>query len=240
MKGMKEHAYETFLTAEQIPQLLATLQPGRRATVALIIATGMRWAEAMRFSSRDLNRSSWEIHIRGTKTAGSARTIVVPEMFRGLLDHVPGALAPWPSVNLGLRRACARVERQLCAEAKGKDGPAPTFPRVTPNDLRRTFGSLLVQAGTPLEVVARLMGHSSTAMVYRVYGRFTPGTLAKLVPNGRCVQSTTVPPVYHDHCEIGRSMDAVDAPEIEISRENRFRRRDSNPNKRNQNPLSCH
>ena len=61
---------------------------------------------------------------------------------------------------------------------------AAKIPRVSPNDLRRTFASLLVQDGVPLDVVAKLLGHSSAAMVYRVYGRFTPSALAELASPG--------------------------------------------------------
>src|SRR5262249_1620872 len=75
-----------------------------------------------------------------------------------------GPFEPWPYVNRDLARACK----------------AAKVPKVTPNDLRRTFASLLVQDGVPLDVVAKLMGHASSAMVYRVYGRFTPAALAQL------------------------------------------------------------
>ena len=53
--------------------------------------------------------------------------------------------------------------------------------KITPNDLRRTFASLLVQGGTARADVATLMGHASTAMVFKVYGRDTPESLAKRV-----------------------------------------------------------
>ncbi|MGH7179913.1 MAG: tyrosine-type recombinase/integrase, partial [Tepidisphaeraceae bacterium] len=46
-----------------------------------------------------------------------------------------------------------------------------------PNDLRRTFASWLVQQGVPLLTVATLMGHSSTRMVERVYGRLSKQNL---------------------------------------------------------------
>ena len=48
------------------------------------------------------------------------------------------------------------------------------MPRVTCNDLRRTFASWSVQAGVPAKVVANLMGHTSTRMVDLVYGRVGP------------------------------------------------------------------
>ena len=47
-------------------------------------------------------------------------------------------------------------------------------PRVTLNDLRRTFASWSVQAGVPAKVIANLMGHTSTRMVDLVYGRVGP------------------------------------------------------------------
>lgn len=70
----------------------------------------------------------------------------------------------------------------------------PLVPRVTPNDLRRTFGSLLVQGGTPLADVARMMGHKGTEMVFKVYGKDTPESLAARVALPvMCTLQTRVP-----------------------------------------------
>jgi hypothetical protein len=54
-------------------------------------------------------------------------------------------------------------------------------PRVTLNDLRRTFASWLVQAGVSLYVVSRLLGHKSTRMVELVYGQLDEATLANAI-----------------------------------------------------------
>ncbi len=51
----------------------------------------------------------------------------------------------------------------------------------SPNDMRRSFCSWLVEDGVPHELCARLMGHSSPAMVGRVYGRSRPQTLEDLL-----------------------------------------------------------
>ena len=48
---------------------------------------------------------------------------------------------------------------------------------MTANDLRRTFASWLKQQGVDSMVVARLMGHTTSAMVERVYGHLNDKTL---------------------------------------------------------------
>lgn len=69
---------------------------------------------------------------------------------------------PWSNVGRDLPDACRRAG----------------VPRVTPNDLRRTFASWLVQQRESLFVVATLMGHCNTRMVEKVYGRLDHATLA--------------------------------------------------------------
>jgi integrase len=164
---------ETFLSWPQISSLLAQLSGSPRAMTAFILGTGARWGEAERARPDDVDVTGGLVHLRGTKTADAARTIPIPLQMRFLLVGVEPPFAPWPYVNRDLARACR----------------AAKIPRVSPNDLRRTFASLLVQDGVPLDVVAKLLGHSSAAMVYRVYGRFTPNALAELA-------SPAVPPVY--------------------------------------------
>ena len=48
---------------------------------------------------------------------------------------------------------------------------------VSPNDLRRTFATWQAEAGVPEAVTASLMGHTSSAMIRRVYAKI--GTDAK-------------------------------------------------------------
>lgn len=55
------------------------------------------------------------------------------------------------------------------------------MPRVTPNDLRRSFATWLKQSDVDSAVVAAMMGHTSTAMVDRVYGRLDEGTLRRAI-----------------------------------------------------------
>jgi len=53
--------------------------------------------------------------------------------------------------------------------------------RVSPNDLRRTCATWMKQEGVDSAVVAKLLGHTSSRMVYLVYGQLANETLARAV-----------------------------------------------------------
>jgi integrase len=48
---------------------------------------------------------------------------------------------------------------------------------ITPHTLRRTFGSYLLNRGLRLEVVSRLLGHSSTVVTERAYAELLGSTI---------------------------------------------------------------
>ena len=81
---------------------------------------------------------------------------------------LPGALPDDRSsedCKPAMARAGENAERSRCV-AQDDD---PTFPRVTPHDLRHTAAGLAVQAGVHVKVVQRMLGHASAAMTLDVY-----------------------------------------------------------------------
>lgn len=42
-------------------------------------------------------------------------------------------------------------------------------PRITPHELRRSFGALLLEAALPVAVVSRMMGHANEAITQAIY-----------------------------------------------------------------------
>lgn len=46
----------------------------------------------------------------------------------------------------------------------------PTFPELSPHDLRHTAASLAISAGANVKAVQRMLGHASAAMTLDVYG----------------------------------------------------------------------
>jgi integrase len=98
------------------------------------------------------------------KTAGSRRTIAIPAdvaaMLKplaardGLLFVAEGGGPVWPNlVRRVLSDACTRAE----------------VPKVSPNELRHTAATNLVNAGVPMHTVADILGHSSMRMLDATY-----------------------------------------------------------------------
>jgi integrase len=152
------------LTWVELPALLAQLVPRRAAFVQAVVALGTRRSEVFRLPATAGEVTA--VLIPGTKTAGAYRMVPVLSVYRELWEaaapYLP--LEPWPNLSRDLAAACERA------------GIAP----VTPNDLRRTHATLLVERGVDRDVVRRLLGHTTTAMVDRVYGQPRVTALAAL------------------------------------------------------------
>jgi integrase len=124
--------------------------------------------EALAWTDVDLGRGA----LRVPKGKTKPRAIAIHPVLRPWLESFGEragwdgrVLEPWANVGRDMPAACKRAG----------------VPRCTPNDLRRTFASWLVQAGESLLVVSRLLGHSSTRMVDLVYGQLDESTLSRAI-----------------------------------------------------------
>lgn len=156
---------ETSLTWSQVAQLLVALPETRRRAVAFAVAFGARRREVFSAEAGDVDLEAWTVRIRGTKTEAASATLPIVSLMRALAEQGVPPFQPWPNARRDLALTCTAIG----------------IPRVTWNDLRRTFCSLLVQAGVAPHLAAKLMRHKTTAMVDRVYGRQTVGSLAHLI-----------------------------------------------------------
>jgi integrase len=196
-----DHKPGIALTASQAQRLLEASRGDRlHALWAVMLGVGLRPGEAMALTwpCLDLDSDPGVLHVRhylrrgsdgvflgAPKTAQSARSLDVPAfvsdalrahsegcetlpegVWRDLVFHT-GAGTPHGHRNL--RRAL----RRLCEDAD--------LPVLTLYDLRRTAGSLLVDAGVHLECVADLLGHASAATTRRHYVRAVRPTVPHAV-----------------------------------------------------------
>jgi integrase len=191
---------ETFLTWEQIALLLPELAPARRQAVRFALATGAREDEWQAAVPGDIKVTGAAVfvHLHGTKTRKSDRVIPVPSIFRHFIEGVKLPLEPWSNALRDIAAACRRasicephrteeqhVFQQPAFRARPVAGcpdcAARHVPRVTWNDLRRTFSSLLAHAGVSSQVRAELMGHETTVMTDTKYTRVPATTLRAML-----------------------------------------------------------
>ena len=156
------------LRPHELVALLTALEGDRAAFVALAATLGLRKGEVEGLLPSDVDLTRGVVHVRGTKTVGANREVAILPQWRPLTEQALALLPlrPWHTGSCvrDLARACRRAGIAKC----------------TPNDLRRTYATLLVEGGASLDVVRRLMGHTSTAMVERVYGRPDPVAIGEL------------------------------------------------------------
>lgn len=158
-----------WLTTEDFEALLERLPERRKLWLLAAVYLGCRLSELEKLRWEDCAADLSEIHVRGRKTGGADRILPIPARLAAELRTHRSArgplLAKWGNVRRDLAKYCAALG----------------LPKSTPNDLRRTYASWLVQAGESSFVVSQLLGHSSSTMVERVYGRLSPLTLRQAV-----------------------------------------------------------
>lgn len=156
-----------WLTQDEFARLIKHLPEKRRLWIAVVAYLGVRYSE--------VGKLRWENYVEkwilvpGTKRRGAHRRIPVPRSFRPILNRVAAEAGPivetWTNVHRDLKEACSAL------------GIQP----VTPNDLRRTFASWMLQRGVSNRLVAALLGHSTTRMVDLVYGQLGSEALEEAV-----------------------------------------------------------
>jgi integrase len=150
------------LTRTEYYQLYAALPVDRREYLQAFCGFGVRDSELYRITTADFDPNARMVRIPGTKTAAAERWMPVHEdlfdilLRRSELTPLGEPLFPhWRNVRRDLEQACKRAG----------------IRHVSPNDLRRSFASWQAEGGVPEAVTASLMGHTSSQMIRRVYGR---------------------------------------------------------------------
>ena len=144
----ENQAREVFLTRSELAALLRSI-PQRAIRRAVLVAafTGLRRGELA--GLRPINVQGDLIHLRTTKN-GKPR--VVP-----IVHHV----------RFAVRRLPYGFHADTLTHAVQRAMPGVRF-----HDLRRTTGSLLLQAGVGIESISDLLGHSDIRVTKRIYAHF--------------------------------------------------------------------
>lgn len=164
------------LTAGQARSALRDMRGQEWEACALVqLSCGLRPCEAIALTWADVNLSTGEVSVtKGlheafgevyespTKTEKSTRTVVLPRYAVERLREVRRERGARRADRLcGLRPSAYRRRVRAWFARRGV--------RMCAQHLRHTFGTLSLQAGTPLETVSLMLGHSGTSTAYEHY-----------------------------------------------------------------------
>jgi integrase len=155
-----------------------------RAVVALLAASGARNTEVCELGWTDLDFTHGKINVTRSKTNRGVREIdMIPWLREELLSFraavgTPDLNAPVFPTRTGASRTKDSLNRNVirpvvrAANALRAERGLPPLPvAVTAHTFRRTFVTLMLEAGAPLTYVQDQVGHEDTKTTQEIYAR---------------------------------------------------------------------
>jgi integrase len=160
------------LTRDEAKRLLSALGPPLRDLARSSLLTGLRFGELAALQAGDVGEKT--VRVRHSKS-GNPRTVPLnsegAKFFASLAaDEAPNARI-FESIS---GTHVSRLMRKACTEAK-------IDPPAIFHDLRRSYGSLLLNAGAAADHIQELLGHADLRMTRRAYAHMADKTLEKAV-----------------------------------------------------------
>ncbi len=162
------------MNAEQARKLLTSITDPLLGLASGALYTGLRLGELIGLRVDDIDVAGCRVRVRHGK-GGSERWIPLNRegvTFFG--ERVKGRAAT-EAVFEPMDRM--QVKRAMTAGCEA----ASIAPRVTFHDLRRSYGSLMLNSGAPIETIQQVLGHADMRMTRRTYAHLLQPTVAKSV-----------------------------------------------------------
>jgi integrase len=181
-----------FLEADELRDLLAMAadvdraarhyQIGRKPMIAVMAMAGLRVTEMCELRWRDVDVHHRRLVIRKAKTEAGVREVdlsldLLEELisWRALQTNASPDELVFPTAS-GKQRDKDNVRKRLASVVKQTnrrraERDLPALPTVSPHALRRTYISLLIEAGAPLPYVMRQVGHEDSRTTLEVYAQ---------------------------------------------------------------------
>lgn len=168
MKGIprprKERRLPTVLSRREVEALIASIRNvHHRALVMLLYSAGLRVSELVRLRPGDLDRDRGLVYVRAGKGRKDRYTLLSDRALEATDRH----LRMEPRVGTWLFPGGRRADRHLTTRSVQKvvarsAARVPIEKKVTPHTLRHTFATHLLEAGTDIRFIQKLLGHAST------------------------------------------------------------------------------
>lgn len=109
----------------------------------------------------------------GVGNKGRAKPPMTQRLRAALLEAKKAATTDYVVEWAGGRVKSIRKGFDAAVKASGLD------PSITPHDIRRSSARRMVESGRPMSEVSQFLGHTSTTITERFYGRYSPDYLRK-------------------------------------------------------------
>ncbi|MFA5928559.1 MAG: site-specific integrase [Candidatus Margulisiibacteriota bacterium] len=155
-----------YLTNEEIETLLAKANPAQALYLCLMIFSGMRPNESAKLTWDCVNLEQGYIDVISMNRLKAGRRIPLHSKIKEMLLNSPkdsAYVSPYRT-SAYAKKAMERLENI-------------TGIKCNPYKLRKTFGSILAQAGVNTMGLATLMGHSKLQTTYQFYARLSDNNL---------------------------------------------------------------
>ncbi|HMV45020.1 MAG TPA: tyrosine-type recombinase/integrase [Leptospiraceae bacterium] len=168
----KEHLPTIFSKSEIIKILNSTNNLKHKLVLSLLYSAGLRLSEVIRLKVKDIDLSRKTIFIREGKGGKDRITVLSDKLVTDLsifMENRIGKDILFPSnqkSDLGNEKPLsARTVQKILSTALLKSG---IRKKGTPHDLRHSFATHLLETGTDIRFIQRLLGHKniSTTTIY--------------------------------------------------------------------------
>lgn len=182
----KRREYQTW-TAEEFARFISAVDhPLYKALYTFYYWTGCRAQEATSLHKSDFKDGY--VHIPGTKTESSDRTLKMPDALRAVLEPILARLES--DDDLVFPIAYSSVYRHFLAYTKAS-GVKP----IRIHDLRHSFATNMIGSGANIIAVSKYLGHSTVQQTLTTYSHMfekADDELVEMIENGiKSVSHTT-------------------------------------------------
>ena len=160
------------ITAAEARELIKCLPRALRALAQASLYTGLRLGEIQALRAEDFSGDA--IHVSHSKSGRSRAVPLTDEGVQFFETCVGNTVVSDVLFEPVSRINVSRGMRAGCIAAK-------ISPPATFHDLRRTYGSLLLNSGAPADVIQELLGHADLRMTRRAYAHMLDRTLRRAV-----------------------------------------------------------
>ena len=183
-----------FLEADELADLLTVAgeldrsarsdqRIGRRPLIAVMAKSGLRVGEVCALRWRSIDTAHQRLMIEQAKTVAGVREVdlsldLIDELNAWRAERKPESVDEFVfATHSGRPRDKDSVRERVLVpvvnrvnEIRGERGIAP-LPKITPHALRRTYISLMLEAGAPLPYVMDQVGHADSKTTLEIYAQ---------------------------------------------------------------------